>query len=127
MQHWEVSRELDAASGEAWEILTDVRHWPAWGPSVRVATLDDGGHTIFAHATGRVTTAVGVGLPFRITELDPGRSWRWDVAGVGATDHRVDPLDDERCRVTFGVPWIAAPYLAVCRIALGRIADLLDA
>ena len=28
------------------------------------------------------------------------------------------------CRVSFGAPWVAAPYLAVCRMALSRLDGL---
>jgi hypothetical protein len=37
---------------------------------------------------------------------------------------RVEPLGPDRCRLSFGVGWVALPYLAVCRVAIGRIADL---
>lgn len=66
-------------------------------------------------------TAVGVWVPFEITEFDEGRSWSWEVYGVPATDHRVEPIDEQRCRVGFGAPGVASPYLAVCAVALGRI------
>ncbi len=70
---------------------------------------------------GRVQTAVGVWVPFEITEYDEGRTWSWEVVGVPATDHRVDVIDEHRCRAGFGVPWIATPYLAICAMALGRL------
>jgi hypothetical protein len=63
-------------------------------------------------------------LPFTVTAVVDGRRWCWNVAGVPATDHTVTPLDDGRCRVGFGVPVVAAAYLAVCRVALRRIATL---
>ena len=72
-------------------------------------------------ATGRVETVAGLTLPFEITTVVDGRHWSWDVAGIGATEHRVEALDAARCRAGFGVPWIAAPYAAICRIALGRL------
>jgi hypothetical protein len=33
----------------------------------------------------------------------------------------VEALGPDRCRVGFGVPWVAAPYLLVCRAAIIRI------
>ncbi|MFN3216539.1 MAG: hypothetical protein ACE367_08600 [Acidimicrobiales bacterium] len=52
-------------------------------------------------------------------------TWReiesWKVAGVPATSHAVEALGDDRCRAGFGVPVAAAPYLAVCALALRRI------
>jgi hypothetical protein len=123
------TRDVEAPADAAWDVLTDLGSWPEWGPSVRAVELDDAASALGLGVTGRVTTAVGVRLPFEITAYDGGtepltagtRSWSWRVAGVGATDHTVEPLDAGRCRVGFGVPVAAAPYLAVCRIALARI------
>ena len=72
-------------------------------------------------AHGKVVTALGVTLDFEITTFEPGSRWAWKVGGVNATDHRVEPLGPDRCRVGFGVTFLAAPYLALCRIALGRL------
>jgi hypothetical protein len=48
------------------------------------------------------------------------------VAGIPATGHRVEPLGPERCRVVFEVPLLAAPYLAVCRVAALKIRTILE-
>lgn len=114
-----VERTIDAPVSVIWHLLTAVEHWPAWGPSVRSAVVDGG--VIAAGASGSVTTVGGLQLPFVITTFVDGASWSWDVAGVGATEHRVDVLDDGRCRVRFGVPWPATPYLVVCHAALRRL------
>jgi hypothetical protein len=37
---------------------------------------------------GRVGTAIGVPLPFTITQFDAGRSWAWEVAGIAARRRR---------------------------------------
>jgi hypothetical protein len=126
MREIHVSRTIDAPAGAAWELLTDVRRWPEWGPSVRSATVAGGGHLIGPNATGSVATVAGVRLPYRVTSWDTGRSWSWDVASLPATSHAVRALDDRRCEVSFGVPWFVAPYAAVCRIALRRIASALE-
>lgn len=115
-------REIDAPAQVAWRLLTDLSRWPEWGPSVRAARLE--GDSFGAGARGRVTTALGFDLPFEVTGFEDGRSWSWSVAGIPATDHRVEPLDDGRCRVGFGVPAIAFPYLAVCHVALARLAEM---
>nr|WP_059019222.1 SRPBCC family protein [Mycobacterium sp. M26] len=118
-----IDRYIDAPAAAVWQILVDLDTWPQWGPSVASAALDDGTRQLSAGATGRVRTAVGVELPFRITEFEPGRHWAWAVAGVGATTHTVTE-DGDGCRVSFGAPWWATPYLAVCGIALARIERL---
>jgi hypothetical protein len=63
-------------------------------------------------------------LPFAISTFEPGARWSWRVAGVPATGHRVEPTSDG-CRIVFEVPIVAAPYAAVCRVALRRLARLL--
>ena len=74
--------------------------------------------------TGRVQTVARVWLPFRITSVDPGAAWEWEVAGIPATDHRVTALDETSCRVEFSTPWITAPYLAILSRALKNIERL---
>jgi hypothetical protein len=104
-----------------WELLVDTSRWAEWGPSV--ATVETADVRLRAHATGRVCTPIGLSLPFVVTEFTEGQSWSWSVAGVPATTHTVEPVPGG-CRVTFGVPAVAAPYTLVCRLALRRIEEL---
>ncbi len=120
-QRW-VFAEIDAPSSTVWGLLVDLDAWPRWGPSVRRASVQ--GDVLAAGARGTVTTSLGLSLPFEVTSFEPGVGWAWKVGGIAATDHRVDSLGADRCRVGFGVAWPAAPYLAVCRIALARIERL---
>lgn len=117
-----VRRDIDATPATVWELLTEPKYWSEWGPSVRGAEL--AANRLRKGARGKVTTMLGLDLPFEITEFDEGKRWAWTVAGVPATDHTVEPLGPARCRVAFGVPWPAAPYLAVCRLALDRIENM---
>ncbi len=119
-----VTAEIDATAADAWAVLVDPEAWPAWGPSVAGASID--AEQIGLGTRGTVTTVLGVKLPFEVTEFEAGHRWAWKVAGIGATSHTVDPLGPHRCRVGFGVPLAAAPYLAVCRVALGRIERLVS-
>lgn len=120
-QRW-VYAEIDAPAAAVWGLLVDLDAWPRWGPSVRRASVDGG--ALAAGARGKVTTALGVSLPFEVTAFEPGVGWAWKVGGIEATDHRVESLGAHRCRVGFGVRWPAAPYLVVCRVALGRLERL---
>jgi len=114
-----VYRDIDAPPEAVWELLTDPECWPEWGPTVQRAQLD--GDRLEAGSTGTVTTMMGISLPFEITDYDDGARWAWKVAGVSATDHRLEHAGSDGCRVGSGVPWLAAPYLAVCRVALARL------
>ncbi|MGI9161933.1 MAG: SRPBCC family protein [Mycobacterium sp.] len=121
-----VDRLVAAPTEQVWRLLTDVRHWPSWGPSVRRAELDSGQTRLSEGASGTVWTAAGVRMPFRITEFDPQRRWCWTVAGVTATGHDLIPVDGG-CRVRFDMPWWAVAYLPVCAVGLDRLAKLAQA
>jgi hypothetical protein len=117
-----VHRDIEAPPCAVWGLLTNLEYWPLWGPTVRRARIH--GDRLEAGAKGTVTTVMGFTLPFEITGYNDGARWTWKVAGVAATDHTVDALGQRRSRVGFGVPWPAAPYLAVCRVALHRLASI---
>jgi hypothetical protein len=110
---------IAAPAARVWSILTDTRAWPAWGPSV--SRVECAQRYITAGSRGRVRTVIGVWLSFEITDFVDGRYWSWKVAGIPATGHRVEPLGRDSCRLSFEVPTLAAPYLAVCRVACLRI------
>jgi uncharacterized protein YndB with AHSA1/START domain len=113
-----ISRQIDAPAAAVWKVLCDTDAWPKWGPTVSGGEIDGG--TLTLGATGRVYTPVGVALPFTIIEFEPGRHWKWAVAGVPATAHSVEP-DGAGCRASMSAPWWAAAYLPVLAIALQRI------
>ena len=115
-------RDIDAPASVLWGLLTDLERWPIWGPTVERAELAT--DRLGVGATGTVTTVGGLELGFEITAYEPGARWAWRVAGVAATDHVVQPTASDRCRVGFGVGWAAAPYLAVCHVALRRLERL---
>jgi uncharacterized protein YndB with AHSA1/START domain len=120
-----VSRVVRAPADAAWDLLTDTERWPEWGPSVE--GVDAPTRYIEAGTRGRVVVAgVGLRVPFTVTACEPYR-WTWEVARVPATGHVVTPLGSDRCRVAFEVPLAAAGYAVVCRRALARVADLLEA
>lgn len=119
-----VSKVIAAPAPQAWRILIDPHAWPEWGPSITGADFDGTESELTAQTSGHVRTAVGVRVPFVVTDFDPGTYWAWKVAGIPATSHRVDPVDGG-ARVSMGVPWWAPAYLVVCAIALHRIENLL--
>jgi len=118
-----VARDTDTPRAAAWDVLTDTRRWPEWGPSVRAVECDR--RRITAGTTGRVRLPGGLWLPFEITDCEEYR-WTWRVARVPATGHRVDPPQGRAgCRVVFELPVPAAGYVPVCARALDRIDALL--
>ncbi|MFO7982024.1 MAG: SRPBCC family protein [Desulfuromonadales bacterium] len=120
----ETGRIINAPAEAVWRLITDTRQWPQWGPSVVAVECDS--RYIGPESRGRVKTAIGVRLPFRVTRFEQGLFWAWTVAGVPATGHRLESLGPGRSRLIFEIPLIAAPYTIVCQMALGRIACLLQ-
>ena len=116
-----VSRLVPVDPEIVWDLLVDTTRWAEWGPSVTQVDAPD--VRLREHSTGRVRSPVGLWVPFRVSEFDDGRSWSWTVAGVRATRHSVEPAL-RGCRVSFGIPVVAAPYALVCREALRRIDQL---
>jgi hypothetical protein len=121
MRRLRVSRVVAAPVDVVWTVLISVDQWPKWGPSVRAVECET--PRIAAGTRGHIVTAVGLRLPFEITRFDPGHAWWWKVGGMQATDHAVEPTPTGT-RISFGVPWPAAPYLTICAVALRRIEQL---
>ncbi len=118
-----VDRVIAAPPQAVWDVLVDVDAWPKWGPSLTGAQLDAPENGLRLGSTGRVHAPFGIAAPFVITEFDAGRYWAWRVANVAVTRHSVTAVEGGS-RVIFAVPWWAAPYLAVCAVALRRIERL---
>lgn len=119
-----VSRHVDVSPELVWTSLVDTSVWPVWGPTV--TGVDAPTRCIRRGTRGRVRTLGGVWLPFEVTVFEPGRRWAWEVAGIGATGHVVEPAPGGGTTVTFEVPRWASPYTAVCWLAAGRLARAAD-
>ncbi|BBZ63270.1 hypothetical protein MMON_45710 [Mycolicibacterium monacense] len=114
-----VDRVVNASPAEVWSVLIDLDAWPKWGPTVAGAELLDGTELGLGER-GKVYTPVGIPLPFTITEFEPGRRWSWQVAGIPATAHGVEPTE-AGTRLYMGAPVWAGAYLPVLAVALQRI------
>lgn len=117
-----VSRTVDAPADRPWRVLRDTHAWPRWGPSV--SAVDCPERSVGAGTTGRVRV-LGRWVPFEVTDCTD-RRWTWAVAGIPATGHAVTDLGGNRSRVAIEVPLWAAPYVAVCRVAVDRVARLAE-
>jgi len=122
---FDVARIVDARAADAWSLLIDTERWPRWGPSI--TRVECATRMLRATSLGRVRTTLGVWLPFEVVRFEDGHAWSWRVGGILATGHRVESLGPSQCRVVLEVPALGWPYLLVCRAALRRIAELLQA
>ena len=114
---------MNAPVERVWDLITDTQAWPLWGPSISNVKCED--RYIRLGSRGVIQTALGFRVPFVVTEFEPLRFWAWEVAGIRATGHLVEPLGPDRCRLIFTVPIWAAPYVTVCLLGLIRIQRLL--
>ena len=117
--HINVGKMFLASPDTIWDLITDTTQWPKWGPTVKAVRNSE--RYIHKGSQGQVLTAVGLWLPFVITEYEHISFWSWKVASVSATGHRLKPTNTGGCHLWFEVPIIAAPYLVVCQIALNRL------
>ena len=116
-----VSRHIDADAEACWDLLTDTGRWPEWGPSIR--DVDCERRYIREGTTGHLRTVGGIRVPFEVTACGDDR-WRWQVARIPATGHRVEGEDPSR--VVFEVPLLAGGYVPACAKGLQELARLAD-
>lgn len=122
--HLLVKRDIHAPARAAWDLLTDTRRWPLWGPTVRDVVCTE--RWIRQGSSGQVLTPVGGWVPFIVTHYEHAHFWSWRVAGIRATGHRLVAHDEGSCRIVFELPYLWFPYALVCRRAVRNLARLLE-
>jgi hypothetical protein len=95
MRH-ESSAEIDASTATVWAVYSDVARWSEWTASVQHAVPLDGPELTvgarFAIKQPRLAKMI-----WKVTDVDPGRSWTWRNRSFGTTTigwHEVTELDD---------------------------------
>ncbi|CDO87717.1 polyketide cyclase [Mycobacterium triplex] len=79
----EDSIEIDAPRQLVWDVFSDVEHWPDWTASVTSLVGLDGPGL----AVGKRFAIKQPGmqkLVWKVTELDPGKSWTWVQRAPGS-------------------------------------------
>jgi uncharacterized membrane protein len=119
---YEVTVEVDGAPERVWRALEDVETWPTWTPTMTSVRLLDGGPI----GVGSAAEVLQPKLPrnvWRVTAFEPGRRFEWAAAGPGVTtraDHRIEPLGDERSRVTLELE-MTGPLAGAVSLFLGGL------
>ncbi len=116
-----VGKTFSASPHMLWDLITDTQQWPRWGPTVKAVRTSE--RYIRKGSEGHVLTPFGIWLPFVVTDYAQECFWNWKVASVRATGHRLQFAEEGGASLWFEVPVIAFPYIAICRMALTRIAD----
>jgi hypothetical protein len=84
--------EIAAASEVAWDVLTDIEHWPSWNPAVKSASLeggiDEGSKFRWKAGPGTIKSTIrDVQKPWRI-------AWSGTSFGIKAIHvHTLEPRD----------------------------------
>ncbi|MTD45299.1 SRPBCC family protein [Conexibacter sp. W3-3-2] len=86
---YQADTAADAAT--AWALLARPDRWSDWAPHVRGA-WGLGEPEVREGARGAARLLGVVPVPARITAVEAGRSWTWDVGGI-LMDHVVEPLE----------------------------------
>ncbi len=116
-----VGKAYGASPHIIWDLITDTSQWPRWGPTVKAVRTPE--RYIGKGSEGQVLTPLGIWLPFVVTDYKHEHFWDWKVASIRATGHRLQSANADGAILWFEVPLIAFPYIAICRMALSRIAD----
>jgi uncharacterized membrane protein len=88
-----ITTQVDAPADDVWRLFVDVERWPQLTDSMReVSRIDSGPLKVGSEA---LIKQPGLARArWKVTELDPGRSFTWETAAVGVTSvggHRVEP------------------------------------
>ncbi|MET8340381.1 SRPBCC domain-containing protein [Streptosporangium canum] len=89
---------IDATPAQVWEVMADLRNWPAWAPGYEVLELDE-----MAPGAEFRWRLGGVRIKSRFAVVAPDRELTWSgvVFGYKAVDQQVlEALPGGRTRVT---------------------------
>jgi uncharacterized membrane protein len=85
--------QVDAPTDDVWRLFVDVERWPELTESIReVSRIDSGPLRVGSEA---LVKQPGLARArWKVTELEPGRSFTWEAAAGGVTSvgaHVVEP------------------------------------
>lgn len=117
----EVVRETRLPADALWPVLSDVRAWGSWLPTVRSVTPVEPGRP---EEVGASYVVLQPGLPratWTVTEWVPGRTFTWESRSPGVRStgtHELLPGPDGT-GIRLGIAW-AGPFAGAVRLLLGR-------
>jgi uncharacterized membrane protein len=133
----EVTRTSSAPADRLWSVMSDVRRWPEWVPTVDAVTPVDPDRPDEVGASYTVEQPGLARAVWTFTAIDEGRSFTWESVRPGIRTvgtHVLRPAPDGTTAIELAITWtgLLAPLV---RRALGgktrdyitREADALDA
>ena len=115
--HVEQTAPVAASADVVWAAIVDVGRWPTWTRSMRrVVRLDDGPLAVGSRV--RVKQPRFMPVIWRVSEVDPGRSFTWTSSTPGqdaAVTRAVRPMGagTSELHITVDVTGVLAPVLGV--------------
>ena len=113
--------ECSAPRDHVWALISRPERWREWSPHVQGAQ-GLGTPEVKEGASGALVLRGGLRIPARVTEVTPGESWSWQVAGMHVR-HAVRP-DAGGSRIELAVEGAAAPWSLVA-LAYAPVASLI--
>ena len=87
----------------AWQKLARLDQWPRWAHHIKRIEVQPPGE-LGPQTSGVIYLANGMKATFRMTEFNPGHSWKWVGPFLWLTvhyDHCFESLSSHQTRVTF--------------------------
>jgi len=81
--HTEHRIDIDAPPERVWAVMTDIERWPEMTPSVTAVELTPKG-PLTPTSEARITQPKFGSNVWRVTALDPGRSFTWETKRPGS-------------------------------------------
>jgi uncharacterized protein YndB with AHSA1/START domain len=118
----EVTIHIDAPREVVWRQLMDVERWPEWTASISSAEPLDGAPLALGHRV-RIKQPKMPAMVWRVSELEPERSFAWTAKSGGVETTAVHQLLDAS---TGGVSVRLAidergPLAPLARLLVGRL------
>ena len=105
-----------------WSVMSDVRRWPDWLPTVDAVTPHEPSRP---DEVGATYTVEQPGLPradWTITAIEDGRSFTWESAQPGIRTvgtHELHPGPDGTTTIDLAIDW-TGPLAPLLRLVVGR-------
>ncbi len=104
MPRWERSIDINATPARVWQIMSDVKNWPEWTPSIE--SVEAAPDTL---SVGSQATVKAKGTPtatWTVTEVNPGQNFTWVTSVRGSRtvgEHIIQPNGEGKSRVTLAI------------------------